>query len=273
VSGGARAGRDVRAPARKTFVIDAFPASAFRHLERDAIVCVDVMESATTLVTAVAQGRRALVAASLDEAQALAAGLDHPLVGGEAASPGGGTFEIADSPARLLASTDTARPLVLFSPPGTELITNAAPARAVLVACFRNLTATADHLVRHFRHVALLAAGLREEFSCEDLMGTARIAAVLERRGFEAGDLRSAELVARWGAVDPSLAGWGNGAARLRRLGREDDLELILGRLDDVPLGCLYRNGEVTPAREARAGAGGVRSDRHPALEPPPAQS
>ena len=38
MSGGARAGRDVRAPARKTFVIDAFPASAFRHLERDAIV-------------------------------------------------------------------------------------------------------------------------------------------------------------------------------------------------------------------------------------------
>lgn len=237
-----RSTRNDRLAAKRTFVIDAFPDSAFRHLQRDAIVCLDVMQSGTTLVTAVAQGRRALVAASVEEAERLAADLTRPLLAGT--RPGSSPFEIEDSPASL-ASRETERPLILFSPPGTELIVNAAAAPAVLVACFRNLAATAEYVARHFRHVALLAAGHKDELSSEDVMAAARIAAALAGRGFEAGDLRSADLTRRWSGIDPALAGWGNGASGLRHRGRGDDLEFILGHVDDLPLACACRDGEV----------------------------
>ena len=38
----------------RTVTIDAFPASAYRHLGRSAIVCVDVLTSTTAAVTAAA---------------------------------------------------------------------------------------------------------------------------------------------------------------------------------------------------------------------------
>jgi phosphosulfolactate phosphohydrolase-like enzyme len=248
MSAAVRGPRDGRSPTRRTFVIDAFPDGAFRHLERDAIVCIDVMESSTTLVTAVVQGRRALVAASAPEAAAIGARLDRPLLAG-ARVPAGPWFEIEDSPSSLDPSRfETARPLVLFSPPGTELLVNAGAAPDVLVACFRNLAATAAHLAARFRHVALLTAGYRDEVSSEDLMAAARIAADLERRGFQAGDLRTSDITRRWSTVEASLAGWGNSAARLRDRGRMEDLEMILARVDDVALACAYRDGEVVNA-------------------------
>jgi len=248
---GARGGRPL---AQKTFVIDAFPDAAFRHLDRDAIVGIDVMESGTTLVTAVAQGRRAFVAASTTEVAALAERLDRPVLAGPRGSAGPSVFEIDDGPARLLdPGIDVARPLLLFSPPGTDLLVNAGAARAVLVACFRNLAATAEHVARRFRHVALVVAGCRDEVSSEDLMAAARIAAALEGHGFHAGDLRTSDLTRRWSAIEPSLAGWGNSAARLRAHGRTEDLDLILARVDDVALACEYRDGEVaTASRMAR---------------------
>ena len=248
-----RAARD-RTAAPKSFVIDAFPESAFRHLERDVLVCIDVMESSTTLVTAVAQGRRAIVAASVVEAEQLAAALERPLIAG-ARVAGGSPFEIEDSPSSVASQRDAARPLVLVSPPGTDLIVNAAAAPAVLVACFRNLAATADYVARHFAHVALLVAGCRDELSSEDLIASARIAAALAARGFEAEDLRTSDITQRWSAVEPSLAAWGNSAARLRQRGRDDDLDLILGHVDDVPFACLYRQHELWTPERARLAA------------------
>ncbi len=50
--------RNVMAETRSVS-IDALPESAWRYSRSyDAIVCIDVLLSATTIVTAVAQGRR-----------------------------------------------------------------------------------------------------------------------------------------------------------------------------------------------------------------------
>jgi phosphosulfolactate phosphohydrolase-like enzyme len=147
------------------------------------------------------------------------------------------------------------------------MLVNAAAAPAVLVACFRNLTATADHVARHYRRVAVLATGYRGELSCEDIMAAARIAEMLVRRGFEPADLRTAEFTRRWSPIEPALAGWGNGAARLRQGGQEEDVDFILGHVDDVPLACVYRGGEIS---SADAGLDMAPSRRHePAAEPP----
>lgn len=229
--------------ARKTLTIDSFPDGAFRHLDADAIVCIDVMLSTTTLVTAVTQGRRAFVAATEGAARSRATSLPGACLMGTA---GGGRppgFALGDSPTALLREPAT-RPLVLWSPPGTELIANASRCRNVLVASFRNLTATARRLADQ-HDVALLGAGCREEFSCEDQMAAAWLGLRLTREGFEPADRRTAALIQRWGGIEPGLAGWGNSAEALRRAGADEDLDFVLSHVDDVALACEYRSGEV----------------------------
>lgn len=229
---------------RPTVVIDAFPDSAFRHREREAVACIDVLLATTTLVTAAAQGRRSFVAAGLADLRALAASVGDALVAGELEGAAPGEFEVADGSCALVRRADHGRPLVLASPPGTELLANAAGGGTVFVASFRNLSATAAALAR-YRRVALLAAGCREEFSCEDQMAAGWIAERLLGLGFEPEDRRTADTVRRWSGIPPSLAGWGNSAAGLRRAGRGDEVDFVIGHVDDVPCSLLCQGNEV----------------------------
>jgi phosphosulfolactate phosphohydrolase-like enzyme len=237
--------RETRSTGHKRVTIDSSPEAAFRHLDADAIVCVDVMLSATTLVTAASQGRRAFVAATEAAARALTATLPGACLMGPAdgARP--------ESPTAL-EREPRERPLVLWSPPGTELMVNASSCRSVLVASFRNLGATADHLADH-RDVAVLGAGCREEFSCEDQMAAAWISARLTTHGFEPADRHTASLLKRWAGIDPGLAGWGNSAEALRRARAGEDLEFVLCHVDDLSLACEVRRGEAAAARRLPA--------------------
>jgi len=244
--------------ARPTVVIDAFPDSAFRHRDDAAVACIDVMLATTTLATAAAQGRSVAVAASADELRALASGLDDPVLAGSLPDVPAAAFEAKDGPCALLRLRPTGRPVVLASAPGTELVANAAAAGPVLVACFRNLSATARGLARHGR-VALLAAGWHEEVSCEDQMAAAWIAARLLDAGFEAGDRHTADVVRRWSGIAPALAGWGNSAAQLRREGRDEEVDFVLSHVDDLdrPCWCEGRRvvqDEAVPDLEAAGG-------------------
>jgi phosphosulfolactate phosphohydrolase-like enzyme len=231
-------------PARRTVLIDAFPDSAFRHRERAAVACIDVMLATTTLVTAAAQGRRTFVASSPEELGAVTRGIDDAIVAGHLEGVAPDVFTSPDGPRTLLRPEGSGRPLVLASPPGTELVANAAGGGAVFLACFRNLSATASALATHAR-VALLAAGCREEFSCEDQMAAAWIAGRLVGRGFEPEDRHTADIVRRWSGISPAMAGWGNSAAALRREGRGDEVEFVLAHVDDVDRPCRCEGNEV----------------------------
>ena len=243
--------------ARRTVLIDAFPDSAFRHREHATVACIDVMLATTTLATAATQGRRTLVASDPDELRALLASVADPVVAGQMGGFPAGTFEAPDGPCALMRTRGDARPLVLGSPPGTELVANAASAGPVLLACFRNLSATAAALAAHPR-VALLAAGCREEFSCEDQMAAAWIAGRLVERGFETEDRRTADIVRRWSGIEPALAGWGNSAQQLRREGRGDEVAFVLAHVDDLDRPCLCEGNEVrlTDVAETVPGSG-----------------
>jgi phosphosulfolactate phosphohydrolase-like enzyme len=197
-----------------------------------------------TLVTAASQGRRTLVASSPEELDAVTAGLDGAIVAGHLEGVAQGVFAAPDGPCALLRQEGSDRPLVLASPPGTELVLNAAGGGPVFLACFRNLSATASALAVHSR-VALLAAGCREEISCEDQMAAAWIAGQLLDRGFAPEDRHTADIVRRWSGISPALAGWGNSAAALRREGRGDEVEFVLAHVDDVDRPCRCEASEV----------------------------
>lgn len=247
--------------ARPTVVIDAFPDSPFRRRGSDAIACIDVMLATTTLVTAVADGRRAFVPGGSEHVGALLERFPDAIVAGGAEASVSGEPVPADGPCALARLAADKRPLVLVSAPGTALIANAVEgAGSVFLACFRNLSATAAALAGYER-VALLAAGCREEFSCEDQMAAAWIAERLLDLGFAAEDRITADMVRRWTGIAPALAGWGNSAAELRRRGRNEEVDFVIAHVDDVDRACLCEGHEALFARGAvaTAASGGSR--------------
>ena len=250
--------------ASPTVAVDAFPDSAFRRRGSDAFACIDVMLATTTLVSAAAEGRRAFLAADCEDMRALLGRFPDAILAGELEGTGNGEFVVPDGPCALARTAADQRPLLLVSPPGTALIVNAVEGGGtVFLACFRNLAATAAALASHNR-VALLAAGCREEFSCEDQMAAAWIAERLLDLGFEAEDRITADVVRRWTGIAPALAGWGNSAAQLRRLGRSEEVDFVIAHVDDVNRACLCEGREARlaggPVGTAASGGGRLRT-------------
>ena len=229
---------------RKTVKIDAFPESAFRYLDDYAVVCIDVLSASTTIVTAVGQGRVAVPAYDRDQALRLSYGLPEALLAVEEAGPPTLSAELRNGPAALSRRAD-ARPLVVAGTTGTELLINAAGARATYVACLRNITATIEYLAAHHSRVVLLGAGWGNEFRCEDQMAAARIAAGLMWEGFEAEDLTTEDLVTRWSQAELDMVALGKTAAYLKRWGQQEDVDFVLAHVDDMDVVCRYREGRV----------------------------
>jgi phosphosulfolactate phosphohydrolase-like enzyme len=234
----------------RRFKIDAFAESAYRSLEYDAIVCIDVMLAATTAVTCLARGGRIFFARTPEEAHAQAAVLEDPILAHEDSGKGHNGdlrgFELSAGPASL-GDHDRRRPLVLVSALA-DLLANANGTAAVYVACLRNLSAMIRHLcVRHER-VALISTGYAGELRCEDQLVAGWIGRALRKSGFEIEDMNTRLEVERWGEADPSVIALGKAADYLRRLGQNRELEFVLAHVDDLPVVGRYVAGELKVA-------------------------
>ena len=128
----------------ETVVIDCFPSSVARYIDDHAIVAVDVIRATTMAVTAVAAGRRCLVAADLQDAFAIRDRIGNAVLAGELGGEMPEGFDMNNSPADLALRGDVQRPLVMLSSLGTQLMLEASrSAHGAFIACFRNFTATA----------------------------------------------------------------------------------------------------------------------------------
>jgi len=236
-------GKTMAMGARREVQIDALADSVHRHVDR-AIVCIDVLLSSTTVVTALAQGRRTLLAGTVAEARVHARGLTSPLLVSEPGLPGAEGPEFCGGPLSLETGGDPSRPLVVVSPVA-QLLHNARSAPAVYVACLRNMSATAELLAQRHERVTLVGAGHGSEVRYEDQMVAAWIARKLMAKGFEAEGHYTTREVERWSRVDVSVAALGRGAEFLRRMGRGGELDFVLSRIDDLDLACRFHGGEM----------------------------
>jgi phosphosulfolactate phosphohydrolase-like enzyme len=228
---------------KKSVRIDSLPESAWRYSGYDAIVCVDVLLSATTIVTAVVQGRRVALAADMKEAARQAAAHQAPLVlTDDLTSPVGQGVRFG-GPAAVAAEA-SARPLVYVSPFAAMLAAAAQRAR-VYVACLRNFEATANELALQHKRVVLIGAGQDGDVCAADQMATAWLATRLEGRDFELEGRNTIDEVGRWGSSDVSLIGLSRSAERLRGRGRGADVDFVLGHVNDLSMVCVFDAGEV----------------------------
>jgi 2-phosphosulfolactate phosphatase len=230
----------------ETVVIDCFPSSVARYVEDHAIVAIDVIRATTMAVTAVASGRRCLVAVDLQDAFATRDRIGDAVLAGEIRGDMPAGFDLNNSPVALSLRTDVHRPLIMLSTSGTELMLEASRSEhGAFVSCLRNTAATARHLARQRTRVALIGAGSRSEFREEDQMGCARVAELLLTAGYRSANARTAEIVKRWSGAPATACGTGNSAGYLRRTGQTQDLEFIIEHVDDLDIVCSIGGNEV----------------------------
>ncbi len=233
---------------KSTVLIDALPERAVRYRDTHAIIAVDVFRATTTIVTALASGRRVYPASSLEEAMRVGATLPNPLLAGEQAGTRPDGFELNNSPAAVATRNDR-RPLVLLSSAGTRLLANAFGAVATYVACFRNLSATAAHVASRHERVAIIGAGTRGEPRIEDQMASSWIAERLLAAGFRPENDETAAEIARWHMANIGLIAEGPSAEYLRATKQKEDIAFVLARVDDVDAVAVFGGREVTLER------------------------
>lgn len=231
---------------RRTVVIDCFPSSVARYRDDHTVVAVDVIRATTLAVTAVATGRRCLVASDLGDALAMRAELGDAILAGELSGDMPDGFDMNNSPADLVARSDLGHPVVMLSTSGTELMLEAArsPQRAY-VACFRNVEAIATALLAGVGDVALIGAGSRGQFREEDQMCCAWIAERLVDAGVFTADDGTSELMRRWSGAPATACASGDSVAYLRRSGQLRDYDFITSHVDDLDLVTVIEGRDV----------------------------
>ena len=214
-----------------------------------ALVAVDVIRATTTAVTAISMGRECYVVPTLRSAFDTASRLPNALLTGELGGVMPAGFELTNSPAQLAGRSDVSRPLVLLSSSGTRLMCAIGHGAAAYCACFRNYSATIDHLAHNHDAVTLIGAGTHGVFREEDQMCCAWIADGLLQTGFAPEDDTTRRLVQRWRAAPHDAFLTSQSVAYLRRSGQLSDLDFILEHFDDVHVpGKVVANGDTTGA-------------------------
>jgi 2-phosphosulfolactate phosphatase len=218
-----------------------------------ALVAVDVIRATTTAVTAISMGRECHLVPTLEAALNTASRLPRPLLAGERGGDMPAGFDLTNSPAQLASRSDVSRPLVLLSSTGTRLMCEIRHSDAAYLACFRNYSATIEHLAKNHDAVTLIGAGTRGEFREEDQMCCAWIADALIQSGFAAEDDITRRLVERWRGAPHDAFLMSKSVAYLQRSGQLRDLDFILEHFDDVQIpGKVVANGGTTRAVAAR---------------------
>ena len=250
-----------------TLTIRPFAGSLPRGAADAVIVGVDVIRATTTAITAVASGRRCVLAATLEAALDRRAALAPALLAGELGGNMPYGFDLQNSPTAVTALDSVDLPVILLSTSGTGMLlasvarhppesngTARTSGPPTLVACLRNWDAQARELVAtRPEHVVLLGAESRGEFREEDQLCCAWIGAALLDSGYRA-DPASRRLIEAWRHQPVDRISEGKSATYLRESGQAADLDFILSHVSDLGTTFEMRADEVVTRSAVRAG-------------------
>lgn len=231
--------------------IDCFHEHLAPVPPQTAIVAVDVIRATTTAVTAIALGWRVYPAGSIEAAVRLAADLHRPLLAGELGGVQPYGFDLQNSPAQMVRLERSEQPIILLSTSGTRLIAEAVRHGVTYVCCLRNAAAQARYLLAQDRDVLILGADSRGEFREEDQLCAARVARDLIGDGYGPADRPTQEILDRYADAPDDVVLGGRSARYLRDTGQEEDLEFVLGHVDDLNDVFVVEQGEVCPLAAA----------------------
>jgi 2-phosphosulfolactate phosphatase len=211
-----------------------------------AVVVLDVLRATTTVVTAIANGARAVIpAASSEEAVRLASNLerDGVLLAGERRSLKIEGFALGNSPREMLPEVVGGKTIVLATTNGTPALVAAQGGDPVLVGAVANITALVERARQALTErgeLVIICAGRERQFALEDAYTAGRLVRAVKRgrRGVEVNDAAVAAL-----ALVRTFDGWTDAfvdTAAARQLGDarlEEDVAFAVkpDRFDLVP--------------------------------------
>ncbi len=136
-------------------------------------VVIDVLRATTVITTALDNGAREVIPVkTVEEAQNLYATCDNALSCGERNAVKIEGFDLGNSPLEYKKKTVEGKTLILTTTNGTNALNNIKGADEVVLACFRNAEAMANHLVglshRGSRDIIIVCAGTEGRFSLDD---------------------------------------------------------------------------------------------------------
>ena len=228
-----------------TVTIDCFHEHLAAPRSDEVIVAIDVIRASTTAITAAAIGKPLFPAGSIEAAVRLAADLDRPILAGELGGVQPYGFDLQNSPTQIAALDESTRPIILLSTSGTRLMAEASQVALTYVACLRNVSAVASHLAELARDVRILGADSRGEFREEDQLCAARIARALTAAGYATAGAATDDVLERFGEAPDDAFLEGRSATYLRDTGQHDDLEFVLGHVDDLDRAFVLEGGQV----------------------------
>jgi len=175
------------------------------------VVVVDVLRATTTIVTALANGAKAVIpAATSEEAVRLASNLekDGVLLAGERRSVKIEGFALGNSPREMEPAAVAGKTVVLATTNGTPALVAAQGGDPVLVGApvnFRALVERARAVLTERRDLVILCAGREKQFAIEDAYMAGRIVKAV-KKGLRKLELNDAARVAL--VLTGELEGW-----------------------------------------------------------------
>ena len=138
-------------------------------------IVIDVLRATSVITTALDNGAQEVIPVrTVEEAQSLYATSDasKTLRGGERKALKIEGFDLSNSPLEYKKKVVEGKTIIITTTNGTNAINNVKGADEVVLACFRNVTAVADHLVglshRGSRDIVIVCAGTEGRFSLDD---------------------------------------------------------------------------------------------------------
>ena len=157
-----------------------FETLAGRDLSETVCVVFDVLRATSSMVTALANGAKAILPVSeIDDALEVWREDLNVLLAGEreglrieANLTGSTRFDLGNSPREFTRDKVAGKKIAMTTTNGTRALRACAHAKTVLVASFLNLKATAEFLERHPPpHLLVICSGTFEQAAFEDVLG------------------------------------------------------------------------------------------------------
>ena len=218
------------------------------------VVVIDALRATTTIVTAVANGAKAVIpAATPDEAVRLAAKLEKNgvLLAGERRSVKIAGFALGNSPREMTPAAVATKTIVLATTNGTPALVAAQGGDPVLVgapANFRALVERARQVLGERGDLAVVCAGREKQFAIEDAYTAGRLVKALRKgsRKVQVNDAGQAatSLTAAFASWTEALAG-SEAARQLTEANLADDVAFA-ARADRFAVVPTYADRRIT---------------------------
>ncbi|MFH1034899.1 MAG: 2-phosphosulfolactate phosphatase [Pseudomonadota bacterium] len=224
------------------------PGPAGLEQPTGVVVVLDIFRASNTILALLAAGAAGVwLIKDLEQARVLKKARPHMLLWGERGGIMPPDFDGDNSPCRASRQTLTGRQVILTTSAGTQAVARLTQAQAVCFASFANASALAGYLTALApASVSLLPMGLEaREPALEDSQAALYLRELLAGRRPDFAPIRQRLLDCP-------------GAARLRRLGQQDDLAFCatldshhlvpLVSFEDFPVARQVPPGRVPPA-------------------------